>query len=163
MNNSELEKKCRTYIKSAQGSITLTLILSLIYIVRAFISGNLNFWFSTYVVEFLVKSSDFCTQYAGSLSKPLAAVLIVAFIALLACATALSQKKGEWLFVCLVIYGLDTALLLWGDFSNHFEPFTQDKWIDIVVHAFVLVFIIVGIVGFRGLRKMNLSEQEPKQ
>lgn len=163
MNSSEIEKKYRTYIKSAQGAMAMALVLSLIYIVRAVISGNLNFWFCTYVVEFLVKSAGFFAPYEASLSQPISIVLMAMFIAVLAAAVVLSQKNGKWLYACLVLYGADTVFLLWGDFSNHFAPFAQDQWIDIITHAFILLFIIVGIIGCKGLKKMDLSSVEPKE
>lgn len=160
MNNSEIEKKYRTYIKSAQGAMGMALVLTLIYIIKAVISGNLNFWFCTYVVEFLIKSTSFFQPYNGTFSQPLAIVLIVLYILLLAVTVVLSQKNGKWLYACLALYGADTLFMLWGNFSNHFAAFTQGQWIDIIFHGFILVFIIVGITGCKGLKKMNLSETE---
>ncbi|MCM1363979.1 MAG: hypothetical protein NC122_02560 [Faecalibacterium sp.] len=163
MNSSEIEKKYRTYIKSAQGAMAIALVLTLVYIVRAAISGNLDFWFCTYVVEFLIKSAGFFAPYEVSLSQPIAVTLIVLFIAVLAVAVVLSQKNGKWLYACLVLYGIDTVFLLWGDFSNHFAVFAQDQWIDIIVHAFIILFTVVGIVGCKGLTKMDLSVVESKE
>ncbi|MCM1544968.1 MAG: hypothetical protein NC110_06675 [Ruminococcus sp.] len=163
MNSSEIEKKYRTYIKSAQGAMAMALVLTLVYIVRAVISGNLNFWFSAYVVEFLIKSAGFFPPYEAAISQPIAIVLMAMFIAVLAVAVVLSQKNGKWLYACLVLYGIDTVFLLWGDFSNHFAPFVQEQWIDIIVHAFILLFTVVGIVGCKGLAKMDLSMTEEQE
>ncbi|MGN0468512.1 MAG: hypothetical protein ACI4GY_07305 [Acutalibacteraceae bacterium] len=155
MNSSDAEKRYLTYIKSAQGTIGMMLVLNLIYILKALISKNLNFWFSLYLTEFMIKSSSFVDGYNGNVPKAVSVVVIVLSIALLAVLTGLSQKNPKLLYACLVFYGLDTVFLLVGDFMNIFGDFCENSLIDIIIHAFVVAFIINGIYGVKKLEKLK--------
>lgn len=159
MNNSEFRlKRIQTDIKSAQGSMAMALLLTLIYIVRAVISKNLNFYFSLYTAEFLIKFSDFAPGCRGSLPKPAAAVLIAVFIVAALIFTVLSQKKPAFLYGCLALYGFDTVFMLLGKLTGFFSPFVQEDFIDIVVHAFILTFLIIGVIGYKKLKNPDVSE-----
>lgn len=157
MNSSEIEKKYRTYIKSSQGTVGMALVLTAIYLVRAMITGNFNFWFCAYTVEFFVKGSEFAPSLNGSISKPVCVAVVVVFIAVFAVMAVLSQKSIKWSWACFGIYTADTVFMLCGMFSGYFTAFESSQVIDIVFHAFVLVFIVVGILGHRGLKQMDLK------
>lgn len=150
MNNEQLEKKYRTYIKSAQGSAGMIIILSVVYVVRALIAGNTNFWFSMYIVQFVFRSNDI-------FSDAVQIIIIAAFLAFFSLLVIFSQKSAKWLYVLLGVYALDTAFLVAGTLTSALGPFDESQWIDIIVHAFMLVFIVSGIVGAKQLKKMDLE------
>lgn len=149
-------KRLQTDLKSANGAMAMALVLTVIYIVRALIAGNLNFYFSLYTVEFLIKSSDFAPGFKGSLPGAAAAVIIVAFIAVAAVFTVLSQKKPVFLYGCLAVYGFDTVFMLAGKFSGYFSPVVPEDYIDIIVHAFILAFLIIGTVSYQKKEKIRI-------
>ena len=62
-------KKMQTNIKSAQSIFVLSGILALIYVVRYFVTGNFNFYFSSYITEFALKAADENIASAVTLSN----------------------------------------------------------------------------------------------
>lgn len=150
-------KRIQTDIKSAQGAMAMSLALTLIYIVRALIARNLDFYFSLYTVEFLIKASDFAPGFKGSLPGAAAIAVMVAFIAAAAVFTVLAQKKPVFLYGCLAVYGFDTIFMLIGKFSGYFSPFEQTELIDVIVHGFILVFLIIGVIAQEKLKKFDAN------
>ena len=151
-------KRIQTDIKSAQGAMAMSLILTLIYIIKAIISKNLNFYFSFYTVEFLLKYSGFFPEFRGALPKAAAAAAIVVFMGILIVFTALSPKKTGFLYGCLALYGFDTVFMLGGKLSGFFSPLAQEDFIDIIVHAFILTFLIIGVVALVKQKRTDLTD-----
>lgn len=150
-------KRIQTDIKSAQGAMAMSLALTLIYIVRALIARNLDFYFSLYTVEFLIKASEFAPGFKGSLPGAAAIAVMVAFIAAAAVFTVLAQKKPVFLYGCLAVYGFDTIFMLIGKFSGYFSPFEQTELIDVIVHGFILVFLIIGVIAQEKQKKFDAN------
>ncbi|MGN1194962.1 MAG: hypothetical protein ACI4SB_05725 [Acutalibacteraceae bacterium] len=153
-------KRLQTDIKSATGAMGISLVLTAIYIVRALIAKNLNFYFCLYTVEFIIKSSDFSPEFKGSLPCAATAAIIVVFIAVTAVFTVLAQKKPVFLYGCLAVYGFDSVFMLIGKFSGYLSPIASEDFIDIIVHAFILAFIIMGTVSYNKLKKFEPQKTE---
>lgn len=160
MDSEFKRKRLQTDMKSANGAMAIALVLTVVYIVRALIAKNLNFYFSLYTVEFLIKSSDFAPGFRGSLPGAAAAAIIVAFIAVSAVFTVLSQKKPVFLYGCLAVYGFDSVFMLAGKFSGYFSPVVAEDYIDIIVHAFILAFLIMGTVSYHKMKKIESEKTE---
>ena len=163
MDNEFRIKRLQTDIKSAQGLMAMALVLSVIYIVRALIAKNLNFYFSLYTVEFLIKSSEYAPEYKGALPAAAAASIIAVFLALGAVLTVIAQKKPVLLYGCLAFYGFDTVFMLIGKLSGYFSPLAQEDFIDITVHAFILTFLIMGVIGYEKLKKTDVNQVQDKE
>lgn len=163
MDSEFQSKRLQTDIKSAQGAMAMSLVLTVIYIIRALIAKNLNFYFSLYTAEFLIKYSAFAPGYRGNLPKVAAAVIIAAFIVIALIFTVLSQKKPVFLYGCLAVYGFDTVFMLIGKLSGTFSPLVQEDFIDITVHAFILSFLIIGVIGYNKLKKLDPTKAETKK
>lgn len=152
-------KKMQTNIKSAQSIFVLSGILALIYVVRYFVTGNFNFYFSSYITEFALKAADENIASAVTLSNgasyALLAVYAVLFI--VCCVLCLKSKIGLW--ACLTLHLTDYAALLAGTALSVFGSFREEIFIDIIVHFFVLLFIVVGIYSTYKLPKL-LKETE---
>ena len=154
MNNEQLEKRFRTDIKSAQGVIAMATVLSLVYIVRFLFAKNFDFYFCTAVTEFFLKSARFSPEGSGSVSNAVSIAVIVCYLALYFAVVLLSQKKPEFLWAALALYSFDTIFMLFAKLVLSTVPFQSSDFIDIIFHAFILVFLIVGIVGNRKLEKL---------
>ena len=152
-------KKMQTNIKSAQSIFVLSGILALIYVVRYFVTGNFNFYFSSYITEFALKAADENIASAVTLSNgasyALLAVYAVLFI--VCCVLCLKSKIGLW--ACLTLHLTDYAALLAGTALSVFGSFREEIFIDIIIHFFVLLFIVVGIYSTYKLPKL-LKETE---
>lgn len=152
MSNGEFRKKrLQTDIKSAQGAMAMAMVLTLIYIVRAVFTGNLNFYFSFYTVEFFLKISDFFPGFSGGFPKIASVAVISVFLIFSVIFTVLSQKKPVFLCGCLALYGFDSIFMLIGKLSGFFAPLAQTDFIDIIVHVFILAFLVLGVIGCKKL------------
>ena len=152
-------KKMQTNIKSAQSIFALSGILAIIYIVRYFTTGNFNFYFSSYITEFALKAADENVFTTVSLSATAAYCILAVYavIFLLCCVLCLKSKLGLW--ACLTLHLTDYAALLVGTALSVFGSFREEIFIDIIVHFFVLLFIVVGIYSTYKLPKL-LKETE---
>lgn len=147
-------KKMQTNIKSAQSIFVLSGILALIYVVRYFVTGNFNFYFSSYITEFALKAADENIASAVTLSNgaSYALLAVYAVLFLLCCVLCLKSKIGLW--ACLTLHLTDYAALLAGTALSVFGSFREEIFIDIIVHFFVLLFIVVGIYSTYKLPKL---------
>lgn len=156
----ELTKKYNTYIKSGIGAMIIALVTTLVYLIRLYFTGNTQFWFSTYITQFMLKSSNFLPQYDGSISKPAAsAVIIVCFFAFLIL-TILSQKKLELLYLVFTLYLADTVMNVVCLCLNVFGDYSQNSLIDVIFHLFILVFLAVAIYGAAQLKRLGLKNTQ---
>ena len=135
----ELMKKHGTNIKSAVSGFGLAGVLGLIYIIRYFISGNFNFYFSLTFTELMLRLYD-----KGSLPLVAAIALIVVFVALYIAVVLLCSKKPEKLRLALGLYLADSLCLI-GTFLLHEQNIQSDFFIDAIVHLFVILFLVVGV------------------
>lgn len=135
----ELMKKHGTNIKSAVSGFGLAGVLGLIYIIRYFISGNFNFYFSLTFTELMLRLYD-----KGSLPLVAAIALIVVFVALYIAVVLLCSKKPEKLRLALGLYLADSLCLI-GTFLLHGQNIQSDFFIDVIVHLFVILFLVVGM------------------
>ena len=143
----DIIKKHETNVKSASSSFSLVGILGLIYVVRYFVSGNLNFYFSLAFAEMMLR------LYDGKLIPLVAALAaIIVFFALYIFVIVLIAKDPSKLKVGLGIYLFD-CLCLAGTGLIHGESLQPEFFIDVIVHAFVIVFLAVGIRSAKALKK----------
>lgn len=162
---SNREKKLLTNIKSAQGSFALAQIMTVIYVVKTLISKNFNFWFSNYITELAMKSASFTKSFEGSFSEmfetnfkgtlPTAAAIaiILVYTAVLLGIAFSAQKKPKLLYAELVLYGFDSLCLVAGRIFGFPSELAGEGLIDVIFHAFIILFIIVGIVSQKKLNK----------
>ena len=155
MSNEQLEKRYKTDIKSAQGVIAMVTVITLIYIVRWLYTGEFDFYFCTAFTEFLLKAAEFSPEYRTAIPNAAAIAGIVCYLAVYAAAVILAQKKPQTLWVSLSLYVFDTVFLLVIDLTGYFGKFTSEYFIDIIFHAFILVFLIVGMVANKKLKKLK--------
>ena len=152
-------KKMQTNIKSAQSIFALSGILALVYVVRYFVTGNFNFYFSSYITEFALKAADENVISTVTLSSTAsyAILAVYAILFLVCCVLCLKTKFGLW--ACLVLHLLDYAALVLGTALSVLGAFREEILIDIIVHFFVLLFIAVGIYSTNKLPQIE-NEKE---
>ncbi|MBQ7294799.1 MAG: hypothetical protein IJW86_01250 [Clostridia bacterium] len=142
----DIIKKHQTNVKSAQGVFALAGMLGIIYIVRYFITGNFDFYFSlSFTQVWLTKIAE--GTASADLGYSLSAIFIVAYFAL----CAVSAKKAKYLSNALSLYILDFAALIYSLITT--PSFSADSLIDVILHVFVTVFLIAGIKSEKALRE----------
>ncbi len=153
-NSNRLEKRYRTDIKSAQGVGAMSLILTLINVIFLLISKS-YFYFDTAVTHSLLKLVAQKQDFEESIALP--CIGIALYLALYIVGILLSQKNPKNLWILLVLYSIDTAVLLITEIFGVFEPFEKEDIIDMVFHVFLMLFLIVGVRAVKKLKDMGLD------
>ncbi|MFI3141864.1 MAG: hypothetical protein R3Y27_06105 [Clostridia bacterium] len=155
MEKSKQVKKLESNIKSSYGTFVVFPILTLIYVIRCFIAGDLNYYFASFFSEFLLKHTGYFEGYKEGLSLPLALAIIVVYNALFALCYVLSCKNFKWTYFGFALFVFDFALEIFCIVTNYFEPFHVDMLVDVIVHAFIAFFLILGMVSYKKLEKIG--------
>jgi len=164
---------CESKYNSARMNLLLVLGMTLINIVVCCLGSDRYFLFSASIPYYLVLMGALWTgrlpdEYYAEWpsSEPflgisfLIVMLVIALIILLVylCCFLLSKKnKVGWLLAAAVFFGIDTIgmLLLYG--------ISADAIFDIVFHAWVLYYLIVGTINGYKLKKLPEDEPEPAE
>lgn len=152
-------KKLQTNIKSAQSIFALSGILALVYVVRYFVTGNFNFYFSSYITEFALKAADESVASTVTLTSTAAYVILAVYALLFVVCCALSLKPKIGFIACLIFHLADYTALITGTSLSVFGPFREEIIIDLIVHFFILLFIVVGIYSAYKLPKVEEEKE----
>lgn len=159
LSRDDLIKRYRTDIKSAQGVIAMATVLSLIFIIEGAFSRSFDFLFSTALTQFFLKAAEFSPDFNGSLPTFVSIAGTAVCFLLFIVALILARKDVKKLWFGLALYSFDTAFLIGVDISGYFGAFKKEDIIDLVFHAFIMVFLVVGIAAVRKLEKMGIKPE----
>lgn len=166
--NSNVEISQRQLLQNkytnAYKNILLVVGLTVLNILLLVTNSNTYFLFSAYIPYFLVDLGMFlcgmypaefyAEEFAGMqfLSKSffavtlgIAAVMLILYI--LSWMFAKKQKSG-WLIFALVFFSIDTLAML------ALNGIVMESIIDYVIHAWVIVSLVNGVVSFSKLKKL---------
>lgn len=144
----EILKKHQTNVKSAQGAFGLAGVLGIIYIVRYIIAGNFDFYFSLSVSEVSLR---FASQ--GILSAAAAWCIIGIFLAAYLILTVLNMKNPRFLTASLALYATDCLCLGAYLIFAAPKPLSPDCFIDVIIHLFIIIFLVVGLKSTRAIKE----------
>ncbi len=143
----DILKKHETNIKSASTAILLSGILGLIYVVRYILSGNFNFYFSLSFTDMILRLSE----NKGSIILP--SVISIVYILTYASLAVFSNKHAKLLYAGLGIYIFDFLCLIYSLVYIFPKPLDSAHFIDVIVHLFVITFLIVGIISQKKIKE----------
>ncbi|MEE1321582.1 MAG: hypothetical protein UHM85_08635 [Acutalibacteraceae bacterium] len=143
----DILKKHETNIKSASTAILLSGILGLIYVVRYILSGNFNFYFSLSFTDMLLRLSE----DKGSILVP--AIISVVYILMYTSFSVLMAKSKKAIYAGLGIYLFDFACLIYSFVCIFPKPLDSAHFIDVIVHLFVITFLVVGIISQKKIKE----------
>lgn len=149
--NEVLQKKLETNIKSASGIFAMAGVLGIIYLVRYFIKGFFDFYFGLSFTEIMLKLAQ-----DNLLPKVLSYALIALFLIFFAVCAVNAVKNEKWLLVCIGVYSFDFLCLVLDMFVLSFAPVTADRFVDVIFHFLVTLFLVVGLVSVKKMKKMKL-------
>ena len=165
-------KKHQTNIKSAVGAYGLTLIMTLVYVIKALLGKNFNFYFCNFVPEVLLKSAAFTANYDGAFSDlflsswrgTLPTVWFCVFFAVYAavCVALLlvAGKHPPFIWALFAFHLCDTVGLLAGRLQGIPNGMAETVWIDVIFHVLVLLFLLVG--GVSGVKLPKELRGDPR-
>ena len=151
----DIIKKHITNLKSAAGGFPLAGVLGIIYVIRYFVTGNFDFHFSLSIPEMMLKLSHW-----GDISKPVAYAVTAVFFVIFLTLTALNTKNPKWFKASLAFYLVDFAALLAFIFVIHPKPVDPSIFIEVIIHFFIILFLVVAIRSDKQLREMGVDFSE---
>lgn len=143
----DILKKHETNIKSASTAILLSGILGLIYVVRYILSGNFNFYFSLSFTDMLLRLGE----DKGGILVP--AIISVVYILMYTSFSVLMAKSKNAIYAGLGIYLFDFACLIYSFVCIFPKPLDSAHFIDVIVHLFVITFLVVGIISQKKIKE----------
>lgn len=154
-----------------RANLLLVVIFSIVNMIMPVVGSQSYFLFSAFVPFFLAYVGaevtgmfpyEYYAQYyapgefeAADISFLIVTLAIaLVIVGLYFLCWIMSKKHGiGWIITALVLFGLDTILMFL------IQGFAVDAIIDILFHAWVLYYLIVGIVSY--LKLKNLPEEDP--
>ncbi len=149
----DIIKKHETNVKSAFTGLSLAGVLGIIYVVRYFITGNFDFHFSLSLPEMMLKLG-----HGGTVSSAAAYGITAMFFVLYLSVTVLTVKNPRFLKFGLILYTFDFLCLIFFMFvvlRQFPESFSNDLYIEVILHIFNILFLSVGVYSHGKLKKIR--------
>lgn len=154
-NNAPATNTLEAHLKrysSARNDLLAMILLTVANIVMMFFGSESMMLFSASIPYFAVGMGYW--NYDTQMTVIGVAVAVICVALYLLC-WFMSKKKYQWLIVATVLFTVDTAAMLWlyissGDISSGI--------FDIVIHAFVLYYLVVGIITGKKLKELKANE-----
>ena len=173
VNNQQISERQNLQNKYniCRANLLLVVIFSVVNMVLPAVGSQSYFLFSAFVPFFLAyvgadatgmfPDEFYATYYAPGEFEPADISVLIVMLAIALVIVALyflcwimSKKHGiGWIITALVLFGLDTVMMFL------IQGFAVDSIIDILFHAWVIYYLIVGIVSY--LKLKNLPEEDP--
>ncbi len=139
-------------IGSARSNLLLMIILTVVNIVLLFIGSESMLLFSATVPYYAVATGVWAEDTNLLIIGIIEAVV---FLLLYLLCWYLSKKKNLWLTVALVLFIVDSIVMvmlyLWAEDVSGI--------LDAAIHALILYYLINGVVNARKLKKLPLEEE----
>ena len=171
LSNKQI-KKHQTNIESGVGAFWMTMIMTLVYLIKALLGKNFHFYFCNFVPEVLLKSAAFTTGYEGDFSESFLAswrgalpvvwfcVLFALYAGACIAVALLAGKHPPLIWALFAIHVCDTVLLLLGRWQGIPLGMEETVWIDVIFHVLVLLFLFVG--GLSGVKLPKELRGDPR-
>jgi len=156
MNNQSptatLRQMTQEKYNNARVNLLIMIIATVINVVLLFTSADTMFLFSATIPYYAaIVGMAFETRAALTIGLGICAIIILIYFL----CWILSKKAYGWLVGALVLFAVDTAALAYLYISAE----DASGIIDVVFHAWVLYYLIVGVAN--GKKLENLPEDEP--
>lgn len=149
-----VRERLQQQYRSARGNLLLMLIFTLVNIVLLVAGSDTMFLFSA-TVPYLAISFGIIGEQPIFLG--ICVCIAVVALVLYGLCWLLSKNNRGWMIFALVLFIIDTLALL--GFYMLAEDFSGI--LDIAIHAWVLYYLVVGIIADKKLRDLPLEEVDP--
>ena len=138
---------------AARTNLLLMLVFTVVNVVMVLVDANSYFLFTaTFPWLMTITGAGFAAEGFPVLCGFCVALAGIAVVLYLLC-WLLSKKHPAWLIVATVLFSLDTVMLLFF--------LSADMIIDVAFHAWVLYYLIAGIVAANKLKKQPAATEMP--
>ena len=154
MNNTQKKLTPRTKYNTARSNLILMVVLTAFNVILAATGSHSMMLFSATVPYLFAMLGTF--EGMSELLVPGIVLALLGTVVYLVC-WILSKKHYAWMIVALVLFSIDTLIMigmyvLAGDFSGV---------IDVLIHIWVMYYLIAGVVN--GVKLKNLPEEEAEE
>ncbi len=152
---------------TARHNLLLVIAFSVVNIVLLLTNADLYFLFSAYIPYYVVvigmllcgklpddyydapKEELYLLPDGFLIAMVVAAVVIIALYLL--CWLFSNKNRVGWMIVALVLFAVDTAAMFL------LNGISSDSLFDILFHAYVLYYLIVGVISYFKLKKLSVE------
>lgn len=159
-------QRMESWYGQARHNILLVLLFTAVNIVLLLVNSDTYFLFSAYIPYMIVSMGMFMcgrfpAEYYGDLSEykffdtsvlTIAVVLAAVLCALYLLCWLLSKKgRGVWMIIALVLFCLDTVLMLLGGIGS-------ESISDLIFHGWVIISLSLGTYAHFKLKRLSAEE-----
>ena len=150
-NRSDMEKR----LNLARSNLLVVIIFSAINIALVLLNTNITFLFTATCPTLIVQIGQLASEEARNSTILWIAGAISAVIVLLyTMCYFLSKKRGVFMMIALILFTIDTLVLVWLLTLG----FDSSVLFDIAFHIWVLYYLIVGTKAWLNLKKMPFED-----
>lgn len=151
-------ERLKKRVNTAKTTIILVAVLTIANTVLIAINADMVFTFSAYIPQFVTflfadLAADLQDKTDLYIGVAIAILMALIYVALWFGA----KKKDSFIAVALVLFGIDTAFMLYFDVIVYFDI---SSVIDILFHGWVVFDLIMGIHAYSKLKKMPAEEMQ---
>ena len=139
---------------SARSNLLLMIILTLVNVILYFVGTDSMLLFSA-TIPYL--AALFGHWLAPSDIAVMCYMLAGFLIALYLLCWLLSKKRYVWLIIALVLFAVDTVVMVY--FNIRFGDYSEI--LDVLIHTWVLYYLVIGVIS--GVKLKKLPPEEPVQ
>lgn len=158
----------------SRHNLLLVVVFSVINLIMTLLDSGVYFLFSAFLPLFSVSlGMELCGKYSPEYYNEVygeyetlefsgdgffyatIAIAVVMIALYLICWFMSKNQKSAWLIVALVLFAIDTAVMLL------LSGISVDMIVDILFHAWVVYYLIIGITSASKLKKLSPEEQQP--
>ena len=167
-NNTPVDKNSREYllrqVANGRYSLLLIVILTVVNLVMTILDTNTYFLFSASVPYYLVFMGmgiengfvDGAWNVKGSLTYTGLVIALVIVAVYLLC-WLMSKKRAGWLTAALVLFIIDTVVLVVVAFALYDSPVT--KLVDLLLHIWAIVELVQAVRSSKKLKELPPAEE----
>ncbi|MBQ3183762.1 MAG: hypothetical protein IJB57_08835 [Clostridia bacterium] len=162
---------------SARGNLLMVIVFTVVNILLLVTNSNSYFLFSAFVPYILVENGWYYTgkypveaygEYYSDMAFAadvvlyvLIAVAVIVLAVYFLCWLFSKKQRAGWIVVALVFFALDTVGYLLYAFM--YGMLDMSSVIDILFHAWVIYYLVGGLVANAKLKKLPAEEELPEE
>ena len=148
-------------LKSASANLLLFAVLSVVNVLLLLSNAGISFTFSAFLPEFLIGLGAEFSAASGS-NGPLVVYSVIAVFFIVGCIVSalLAKKRPLWLILGLALALVDTVcmvLIIVPIIDVYLESGVGSLVIYFLFHAWVLYYLINGLVSYTKLKKLPVG------
>jgi len=154
--------------RNSRSNLLLLVIITAINVILYVSKSDISFMFSAFAPMYVLLCHTIL-NFDGAFPSPdnpdydfkgtiniEGIVFAIAIIAIFFACYLLSKKYRSFILVALILFIVDTLILVWVAIKRY--GFDTDMLVNLAFHAWILYYLINGVIAWAKLRKFSLEE-----